>query len=118
MLPEQVEVAFLKKLEAEGLQKRLAACASPEEALEVVRAEGFDVPLQDFVESMQKLNSYVRPLASGGELSDNDLEYVAGGRSSDQTYKNTVIGVGTGAAVTGATVAVYAAVSAAAGAVA
>ena len=117
MLSEKVELEFLKKLEDENLRKKLTVCKNPEEALRVVAAEGFDVGLEDFVDSMRKLNNYVKPLSST-ELSDSDLEYVAGGRSSQQTYKNTLIGVGTGAAVAGATAAVYVAVSAAAGAAA
>jgi len=117
MLSEKVELEFLEKLKDENLQKKLTACKSPEEALKVVEAEGFIVDLDDFIASMQKLNNYIKPLTSD-ELSDSDLEYVAGGRSSQQTYKNTLIGVGTGAAVAGATAAVYVAVSAAAGAAA
>ena len=50
-------------------------CTGP---LEVVNAEGFDVGLQDFKDSMQKLNGYFNP--KSGELSDSDLERVAGGK--------------------------------------
>ena len=100
MLPEKVELEFLKKLQDEELQKKLAAAKNPQEALAVVKAEGFDVGLEDFKESMQKLSNYIKPKA--GELSDSDLEYVAGGRSSQQSYENAMTGIGTTAAVVGA----------------
>ena len=100
MLSEKVELDFLKKLKDEKLQKKLAASKSPEEALKIVKAEGFDIGLKDFKDSMQKLNGYLKP--KSGELSDSDLEYVAGGRSSQRSYENSMLGIGTGAAVVGA----------------
>ena len=81
MLSEIVELEFLKKFEDKTLRVKLAACKSPEEALAVVKAEGFDIGLQDFKESMRKLNAYFNP--KSGELSDSDLESVAGGAAKD-----------------------------------
>jgi len=77
MVSEKVQSAFLERFRDEKLQKRLAAAKNPREALEVVKAEGFDVGLEDFKESMQRLSDYLNP--KQGELSDSDLEHVAGG---------------------------------------
>ena len=103
MLPEKVELEFLKKLQDEKLQKKLATAKNPQEAHEIVKAEGFDVGLEDFKESMQKLSNTIKP--KSGELSDSDLEYVAGGRGSQQSYDNAMTAIGTTATVVGATAA-------------
>ena len=100
MLSEKVELDFLKKLKDQTLQKKMSSCKSPEEALKVVKAEGFDVGLKDFTESMQKLNRYLKP--KSGELSDTDLESVAGGRGSQQSFENAMTGISTGVAVASA----------------
>ena len=80
MLSEKVELEFLKKLKDKNFQAKLSAAKSPEDALKVVKAEGFNVGLQDFKDSMQKLSDYLK--SKSGELSDSDLESVAGGRGS------------------------------------
>lgn len=68
----------------EGLQKKLQACKSPEEAFEVAKSAVSRLNYEDFTATMKKVNEAVANTKSG-ELSDDDLEKVAGGWSDGDT---------------------------------
>jgi predicted ribosomally synthesized peptide with nif11-like leader len=68
-------VAFVEKSKSdEGFQSKLAEAGSPEERLALARAEGFDVGPGDVGAMKNALGIQ--------ELSDEDLERVAGGMGS------------------------------------
>ena len=86
-MDESIERKFVAQLVSdENLQTRLSACKTQEEAYNVVKAEGYDVEFSDFVDGMDRLNDFVQKVKqiseSTEELSESDLEIVAGGRSS------------------------------------
>ena len=69
MSEEQLK-AFLEKVKADtSLQEKLKAAASSEAAIEIAKAAGFAITAED-IQSMQSATV---------ELSDDDLEFVAGG---------------------------------------
>ena len=70
MSEEQLK-AFLEKVKSDTeLQEKLKAAASPEAAIEIAKAAGFAITVED-IQSMQ---------SSTVELSDAELEGAAGGR--------------------------------------
>jgi len=76
--------SFIEKLgQDEALQDKLKACKSPEEAFDVAKAAVDGLSFDDFTATMKKLNEFVTK--SQGELSDDDLEQVAGGWSDSDT---------------------------------
>ena len=78
-MTKELENKFLKQLTTDNkLQDALAKAKSPEEAHKVVVKAGFDVKLDEFKNAMKQLNAAVNQ--KSGELSENDLEKVAGGR--------------------------------------
>jgi predicted ribosomally synthesized peptide with nif11-like leader len=93
-----LEMKFVKQLgKDKKLQDALSKAKTPEQAHKVVVAAGYDVKLGEFKTSMAKLNSALNPKA--GQLSENDLEMVAGGRASEESILSYIT---TGAAVVGA----------------
>ena len=69
MSEEQLK-AFLEKVKADtSLQEKLKSAASPEAAMEIAKAAGFAITVED-IQSMQ---------SSTVELSDEELEGAAGG---------------------------------------
>lgn len=71
--------SFLERLEnEEELQKKLQDCKSPEEAFAVAKDAVSELDKNEFFETMKKINDSVAKNESG-ELSDSDLEQVAGG---------------------------------------
>ena len=71
MSEEQLK-AFLEAVKGDaGLQEKLKSAASPEAAIEIAKAAGFSITSAD-IQSMQ----------SATELSDEELEGVAGGNLS------------------------------------
>ncbi len=75
---------FLEKLaKDEALQEKLKACKSPEEAFEVAKGTVDGLSFDDFTATMKKVNEAFTK--GNGELSDDDLEQVAGGWSDDNT---------------------------------
>ena len=69
MSEEQLK-AFLEKVKSDiELQEKLKAAASPEAAIEIAKAAGFAITVED-IQSMQ---------SSTVELSDEELEGAAGG---------------------------------------
>ena len=70
MSEEQLK-AFLEKVKSDTeLQEKLKAAASPEAAIEIAKAAGFAITVED-IQSMQ---------SSTVELSDEELEGAAGGQ--------------------------------------
>lgn len=95
--------SFIEKLgQDEALQNNLKACKSPEEAFDVAKAAVSGLNFDEFVSTMKKLNESITK--SKGELSDDDLEQVAGGWSDDNTV--AVITATIGAAAPAASAAV------------
>ncbi|WP_347489114.1 Nif11-like leader peptide family RiPP precursor [Desulfoscipio sp. XC116] len=87
--------SFIEKLgKDEALQNKLKACKSPEEAFEVAKGAVDGLSFDEFTSTMKKLNESITK--NKGELSDDDLEQVAGGWSDDNTV--TVVTATIGAA--------------------
>ena len=87
-MDESIERKFVAQLVSdENLQTRLSECKTQEEAYNVVKAEGYDVEFGEFTDSMDRLNDIVKKVKqisdNQEELSENDLEMVAGGRSGE-----------------------------------
>ena len=73
MSEEQLN-AFLEKVKGDtSLQEKLKAAASPEAAIEIAKAAGFAITVED-IQSMQSATV---------ELSDEELEGAAGGWRND-----------------------------------
>jgi predicted ribosomally synthesized peptide with nif11-like leader len=71
-MSNEAAAAFVERLKGdEDFQSRLADAASPAERLAIAREEGFDVSSED-------VGALIRTLGID-ELSDEDLEKVAGG---------------------------------------
>ena len=80
-MDSQLQQKFIKQLASDkALQDDLSKCGTPEAALDVVKKFGYNVDLNDFKSSMAKLDAFVTP--KKGQLTENDLEMVAGGRMS------------------------------------
>ncbi|WP_459910753.1 Nif11-like leader peptide family RiPP precursor [Desulfotomaculum defluvii] len=76
--------SFVEKLgKDEALQDKLKACKSPEEAFEVAKGTVEGLSFDDFTATMKKLSESISK--TPGELSDTDLEQVAGGWSDSDT---------------------------------
>jgi len=89
--------SFIEKLGTdEALQNSLKACKSPEDAFEVAKGAVDGLSLDEFTSTMKQLNEAITK--GKGELSDADLEQVAGGWSSDNTASVIVGTVGATAA--------------------
>jgi len=74
--------AFLKFLsEDTDLQAKMAAVASAEEALALVNAHGFAFELEEFKQLMLAVSGSIKQ-AQGEELTDEELEAVAGGATA------------------------------------
>ncbi|MGN0648817.1 MAG: Nif11-like leader peptide family RiPP precursor [Oscillospiraceae bacterium] len=88
---------FKKMAEDEALAKKLSECKSPEEAFEVAKGAGLTDDIETFKAVMTAVNKRVK-----GELSDDELESVAGGMNSAEgemlTTLITMVVVGGGAA--------------------
>ena len=88
MSEEQLK-AFLEKVKSDTeLQEKLKAAASPEAAIEIAKAAGFAITVED-IQSMQ---------SSTVELSDEELEGAAGGMKAPACWENSLCGVRTGQA--------------------
>ena len=100
---------FIEKMSKdEAIAKKMEGCKSPEEAHEVAKEAGLTDDIETFKTVMTTLNKQIK-----GELSDSELNEVAGGLSDE-----AVMGISAAATVgtIGVGVGVYAVVSAAAGA--
>lgn len=97
-MSDQGMTALYQRLESdEAFRTRIQQAGSPQDKRRLVSAEGYDVDESDL--------STLRSLA-GTELSDADLEKVAGG-----TGAGTDFGIGVGVTVVGAGAAAAAAVA-------
>lgn len=84
---------FIKKLNDPEIVKKMEAAKTPEEAYAVAKSYGLKDSIENFSAEMIKLKAAV------GELNDNDLEAVAGGRvSTSEAAEITVAAATAGAA--------------------
>ena len=83
-MDEQKVKAYLTKVaEDKGLQAKMQAAKTPADALAAVRKAGFDFDAQEFKDLMIMLTVSVKQ-AKGEELTDEELNAVAGGMSKEQ----------------------------------
>ena len=76
---------FINKMaEDETLAKKMSECKSPEEAYEVAKESGLTDDIEIFKAVMTEVNRQVK-----GELSDDELENIAGGKDNTTV---TVVG--------------------------
>ncbi|MGN0648819.1 MAG: Nif11-like leader peptide family RiPP precursor [Oscillospiraceae bacterium] len=79
---------FINKMaEDEALSKKLSECKSPEEAYETAKAAGLTDDFESFKAVMTAVNKRVN-----GELSDDELEAVAGGTCSPEFQRKYALG--------------------------
>ena len=91
-MDEQKVKAYLTKLaEDKGLQAKMQAAKTPEDALAAVRKAGFDFDAQEFKDLMIMLTASVKQ-AKGEELTDEELDAVAGGRLFPVVVARSIIG--------------------------
>lgn len=69
---------FITKLNNADLVKKMSDAKSPKEAYDIAKANGLSDGYDAFVKEMEKLK------ADTGELSDDDLQAVAGGASTTE----------------------------------
>ena len=72
-MEEKIKAAF----EKEGFADKLAACETPEEAQKLFASEGIKLSLDE----VKALGSALEKKLEGGEISDDELDSVAGGVS-------------------------------------
>lgn len=92
---QEIVVELLKDQE---LQKKLTVCKSAEECYELVKeTSGMTLSIEEFKEAVKGVKMLISNVESG-QLSEDDLEAIAGGGSG----RDFVEGVATGAAIVGA----------------
>ena len=67
---------FVKMTRDEALCKKLGACKTPEEAYAIARETGLTDDFETFTSVMTAVNKRIK-----GELSDDELDNIAGGMS-------------------------------------
>lgn len=82
----EINDALYEALKKEGVLAKLSQAKSPEECYEVVKAAGVELSLTDFQENMEIMKSYLEE-SEEGVLSEDDLDQVAGGKSSKTKEK-------------------------------
>lgn len=93
-MSEQGVIALLDRLQTDqGFLERLEAAPTPEAKRQLVRDAGFDIGPSDL--------PFVRAQAGQQELSDEDLEKVAGGTGTWTTNILATAGAGLGSAAAG-----------------
>ncbi len=92
-MTEEMKSFVEKLLKDEDLQKKLQACKSPEEAFGVAKAVVSGLSMEEFTDTMKKINDSAAK-TTDGELSEEDLEHVAGGWSDDNTVSVVTATVG------------------------
>ncbi|MGN0649303.1 MAG: Nif11-like leader peptide family RiPP precursor [Oscillospiraceae bacterium] len=79
---------FIEKLTTdEVIAKKMESCKSPEEAYEAAKEAGLTDDIETFKGIMTALNKRIK-----GELSDDELDNVAGG-SSEAAFACTVLAI-------------------------
>lgn len=91
---------LLKLMEDAEAIKALEGCKSPEEGYEVVKKFLPNISMEDFQRSMQIMHAYLEE-KEDGLLSDEDLDEVAGGKSSKKKLESAAAGLSGTAAVVG-----------------
>ena len=98
MISADLEKKFFQQLKDDkNFRVKLEECSNPEQAHDVVKKAGYDVTLDDFTKKMTELDNFIND--NKDELSDNDLENVAGGRGD---IENALISGAMGGAFAGA----------------
>ncbi|MGN0648813.1 MAG: Nif11-like leader peptide family RiPP precursor [Oscillospiraceae bacterium] len=79
---------FIEKMSKdEALAKKMSECKSPEEAYETAKEAGLTDDIESFKTVMTAVNKKIK-----GELSDNELDNVAGGMSTAAEVTLGVLG--------------------------
>ena len=87
---------FEKTTKDEALCKKLEACKTPEEAYSIARETGLTDDFETFTSVMTAVNKQIK-----GELSDDELENIAGGFSEAEGVGVILLG-GAGVAMVAA----------------
>ena len=87
---------FVKMTRDEALCKKLGACKTPEEAYAIARETGLTDDFETFTSVMTAVNKQIK-----GELSDDELENIAGGFSEAEGVGVILLG-GAGVAMVAA----------------
>jgi len=96
VLKEDLNVKLLPLFANEEVVEKLNACKSPEECYKIAKPHMQDVTLEEFLESMKLIHSYMEENKSG-YLDLSELDNVAGGTNNDFWT-----GFGIGVAIVGA----------------
>ena len=81
---------FIATLKDESLAKKMSEAKSPKEAYAIAKANGVTDSFDEFANEMKKLKN-------AGELSEDDLESVAGGASTTEIISAVSTTVGAAA---------------------
>ncbi len=91
---------LLKKLEGNPeLEKNLSECKDPEKAYELLDGKSAGVTFEEFKEAMISFNT-------DAELSDDDLDNVAGGLTESEKIIAGSVSIGVGVVATAASAAI------------
>lgn len=78
---------------SEDFCKQLAACADKEAAAKLFADHGFEITMEELEALMAQIKGICRKLVENdGELSEEDLEMVAGGAISESTIDSFLVG--------------------------
>jgi hypothetical protein len=96
----EINDKIMELAEDEELLQKMATAASPEECYELVKDRIEGVSFEEFTASMSVAAAYAKESQSG-ELSEDDLDMVAGGKS-EKTKTAIAVGAATGGTVASA----------------
>jgi len=100
----EINDKIMELAEDEELLQKMATAASPEECYELVKDRIEGVSFEEFTASMSVAAAYAKESQSG-ELSEDDLDMVAGGKESSNVSTATGIGICAGGICIGVPVA-------------
>ena len=99
----EINDKIMKLTEDEEIIQKMSTANSPEECYEMVKDRIEGVSFEEFQASMSVAAAYAKE-SEAGELSDDDLDMVAGGKSSEKkgmaagiSAFSTCVGIGTAA---------------------
>ena len=79
----EINDKIMKLTEDEEILQKMSTATSPEECYDMVKDRIEGVSFEEFTASMSVASAYVQESQSG-ELSDEDLDMVAGGKSTEK----------------------------------
>ena len=94
----EINDKIMKLTEDEEILQKMSTATSPEECYDMVKDRIEGVSFEEFTASMSVAAAYAKESESG-ELSDEDLDMVAGGKgssSSDKKHESTTMGLAAG----------------------